>query len=251
MSKRDDLMVVDREAKLYRSHLPLVDKLMRNGRDFLVRETPFMTTLIYDGREIIYTKKSLAFPPSQLWIFRNVNSDATKFAEAVEAGEATFSLPEKHPTNHTNLEYDDTIGEITGTDVNSAYWTIAHQLGVISTRTYEKAGQDYHKVTRLAALAILGRTMAYKQYKGGKILKEPKLLTGNKIIKDFYRAIRYKCYEHMQELAKMLGDDFEAYRTDCIYYRDSPENRQMVYDYLDNQGFTYKQLVFEEPPEIE
>jgi hypothetical protein len=55
----------------------------------------------------------------------------------------------------------------------------------------------------------------------------------------------------MQELAKMLGDDFEAYRTDCIYYRDSPENRQMVYDYLDNQGFTYKQLVFEEPPEID
>ena len=251
MSKKDEMMVVDREAKMYRSHLPLVDKLMRNGRDFFVRETPFMTTLIYDGREIIYTKKSMAFPPSQLWIFRNVNNDAQKFAERVDNGEAPFQMPEKHPTNFTNLEYDDSRGEITGTDVNSAYWTIAHQLGIISTRTYEKAGQDYHKVTRLAALAILGRTMAFKQYKGGKMLKDPKLITGNKIVKDFYRAIRYKCYEHMQELASLLGEDFEAYRTDCIYYRDSPENRQMVYDYLDSQGFNYKQLVFEEPPEIE
>ena len=251
MSKKDEMMVVDREAKMYRSHLPLVDKLMRNGRDFFVRETPFMTTIIYDVREIIYTKKSMAFPPSQLWIFRNVNNDAQKFAERVDKGEAPFQMPEKHPTNFTNLEYDDSRGEITGTDVNSAYWTIAHQLGIISTRTYEKAGQDYHKVTRLAALAILGRTMAFKQYKGGKMLKDPKLITGNKIVKDFYRAIRYKCYEHMQELASLLGEDFEAYRTDCIYYRDSPENRQMVYDYLDSQGFNYKQLVFEEPPEIE
>ena len=188
MSKKDEMMVVDREAKMYRSHLPLVDKLMRNGRDFFVRETPFMTTLIYDGREIIYTKKSMAFPPSQLWIFRNVNNDAQKFAERVDKGEAPFRMPEKHPTNFTNLEYDDSRGEITGTDVNSAYWTIAHQLGIISTRTYEKAGQDYHKVTRLAALAILGRTMAFKQYKGGKMLKDPKLI---ELIREQYRVRGY------------------------------------------------------------
>jgi hypothetical protein len=250
MSKRDDLKVVDRQAKIRHSHVALVNKLMMNKRNFLVRETPFMTTLIYDGREILYTKKEMIFPASQLWIFRNVNSDAKKFAEKVERGEAEFVMPEKHPTNYTNLEYDYSNGIITGTDVNSAYWTIAYQLGIISESTYNKASDAFYKVTRLAALAILGRTTAYKEYKDGKMMKEPKLFVGNKIIKDFYRAIRYKCYQHMQDMGAMLGDDFEAYRTDCIYYRDTEENRQKCYDYLDKHGFAYKQLVFDEPPEI-
>lgn len=48
----------------------------------------------------------------------------------------------------------------------------------------------------------------------------------------------------MGELAIILGNDFEAYRTDCIYYRDTPQNRKKVYDYLDERGFEYKQLVY-------
>jgi hypothetical protein len=247
MTKKDELMLVDSEARVYRSHIPLLNKLKMNKRDFYVRETPFMTTVIYDGREIVYTKKSGMFPASQLWIFRNVNLDANKFAAAVERGDAKFEMPEKHPVNFTNINYDDTKGVITGTDVNSAYWTIAYQMGIIGQSTYEKAGQAYHKVTRLAALAILGRTLAYKQYVGGTLSTEPKIVVGNKIIKDFYRAVRYKCYEHMQAMAEMLGDDFDAYRTDCIYYRDTEENRQKCYDYLDKHNFEYKQLVFEEP----
>jgi hypothetical protein len=47
-------------------------------------------------------------------------------------------------------------------------------------------------------------------------------------------------------MATLLGNDFDAYRTDCIYYRDTEENRKIVYDYLDEHGFNYKQLVFEE-----
>jgi hypothetical protein len=50
----------------------------------------------------------------------------------------------------------------------------------------------------------------------------------------------------MENLSQLLGDDFDAYRTDCIYYRDTPENRKKVYDYLDSHGFYYKQLEFEE-----
>lgn len=247
MSNKQDLMVFDRMAKIRKSPLPLIDKLTRNGRSFMIRETPFMTTLLYDGQEIIYTKKSMVFPPSQLWIFKNVKRDAERFADAVEKGDVEFILPTKHPTNLTNMDYDETKGVITGTDLNSAYWTIAHQMGIIAPTTFVKAGQEYHKVTRLAALAILGRTMSFKQYVDGKVLKEPVLIKANPLIKEFYRAIRYKCYEYMTELANLLGDDFEAYRTDCIYYRDSPENRQLVYDYLDSKSFDYKQLVYDAP----
>jgi hypothetical protein len=44
----------------------------------------------------------------------------------------------------------------------------------------------------------------------------------------------------------MLGGEFDAYRTDCIYYRNTPENITLVHDYLNQHGFFYKQLEFEE-----
>lgn len=50
----------------------------------------------------------------------------------------------------------------------------------------------------------------------------------------------------MNQLAKILGDEFEAYRTDCIYYRDTLDNRKIVHDYLSKNGFDFKQLVYDE-----
>jgi hypothetical protein len=50
----------------------------------------------------------------------------------------------------------------------------------------------------------------------------------------------------MGELAILLGKDFEAYRTDCIYYRDSFDNRTKVYEYLKERHFEFKQLVYDE-----
>ena len=36
------------------------------------------------------------------------------------------------------------------------------------------------------------------------------------------------------------------YRTDCIYYRDTLDNRKIVHDYLFKNGFEFKQLVYDE-----
>jgi hypothetical protein len=40
----------------------------------------------------------------------------------------------------------------------------------------------------------------------------------------------------------MLGKDFIAYKTDCIYYVDTEKNRNLVNDYFDKNDLTYKQL---------
>ena len=56
--------------------------------------------------------------------------------------------------------------------------------------------------------------------------------------------IRYRCYQMMNEIAQILGNEFEAYRTDCIYYRDTKENRELVQNYLKEHGFDFKQLVY-------
>jgi hypothetical protein len=238
--------IVTREMRFGGNPNSLIKLLEKNKRDFLIRETPFLHSIIYDGKEITFTKKNNMFPPNLLWIFKSVRHEAEKHAIKVIQGEAIFEMPNKYPVNLTNNFYDDNIGIITGTDIKSAYWTIARNMGVISNELYVKANKDEHKVVRLAALAILGRNMLYRKYSHGSKETEPIIVEGEKILKDFYKAIRYTCYQHMDTLAKMLGNDFDAYRTDCIYYRDTEANRKLVYDYLDHYGFNYKQLVFDE-----
>jgi hypothetical protein len=41
----------------------------------------------------------------------------------------------------------------------------------------------------------------------------------------------------------MLKDDFESWKTDCIYYRDTPENRKIVHNYFEEREMLFKQLV--------
>lgn len=245
MSKKEALSLFKTRTKVGRDCNALISKLQTNKRDFKVRETAFLTQVIYNNEQITFTKKNDKFPSSQLWIFRVVAMDTQKFVDAVMAGEKEFTIPERKPVNATNIEYDDSFGTITGTDVNSAYWTIAKNLGIISERIHDRVLSDEYKVVRLAALAILGRNIVFKEFKGGEIQKDPFIVTGNDISKNLYKAIRYTCYGHMEAISKLLGDDFDAYRTDCIYYRDTPENRKIVYDYLDQHGFYYKQLEFE------
>jgi hypothetical protein len=50
----------------------------------------------------------------------------------------------------------------------------------------------------------------------------------------------------MATLKKMLGKDFACYKTDCIFYRDTLKNRELVQEYLASHNFTYKQLMEQE-----
>ena len=68
------------------------------------------------------------------------------------------------------------------------------------------------------------------------------------ILHKIYSNIRYTCYAHMMKLAELLGDDFICYKTDCLYYKDTKENRKMVQDFLDSEAMEWKQLVEPENP---
>ena len=245
MAKKEDFNIIERNTKFAKNPQNLIRTLQRNKRDFFLRDTTHMTSLIYDGKEVIFTKKESMFPVNQLWIFNVVRKDALDFANRVEKGEAKFVMPEKYVVNRTNLQYNDSYGSITGTDINAAYWTIAYRLGIISPQTYQRVIGEDTKVVRLAALAILGRDVVYNEYQNGKIMKDKKVVNGSKLLKEFYKAIRYTCYMHMHSLAELLGNDFDAYRTDCIYYRNTDENTRKVYAYLDEHDFYYKQLEYE------
>lgn len=129
-----------------------------------MRETKYLTTVIFDGMEYIYPSKNEdGFNPRMLWLFSVVQSEGKKFL----AKNPEWLMPTKLPVNITNYDYDDSHGQLTGTDINSAYWTIAHQMGVISNATFNKAEDPKYKRVRLAALAILGRNISYTKFKDG------------------------------------------------------------------------------------
>lgn len=241
--KKEFFGIIDTEFQPRKNVGAFVKRLIRDGETFAMRETNYITVVIHNNIEYLYRSRSTnqTFPPNHLWLFQNVRREAEKFIE----NNPNWQPCTKQPVNATNYEYDDSYGNITGTDVSSAYWEIARREGIIGQKTYEKALDDSYKVTRLAALAVLGRKIVYRRFDGGKEITDITHQPLDGRYRDIYRHVRYRCYELMQEMQRLLGNDFEAYRTDCIYYRDTIENRQMIWGYLERLGYKFAQYEFE------
>jgi hypothetical protein len=89
----------------------------------------------------------------------------------------------------------------------------------------------------------MGKPKEYLEIKNGEITKRPVLIEGNVEMENVYKIIRYTCYKYMQDMKRMLKDDFVSYNTDCIYFRDTKENRKMIADYLKSKDLSHKMLV--------
>lgn len=215
-------------------------------QSYFIRSSPDVTSIVVGDKEFLYPQKRL-FSSKQLYIFQAVRRNVKAYLEE----NPDFTAPTAYPTNKTNYHYDDSHGTITGTDINGAYWNIAYMMGFITQKTYESGNKPNMKVARLAALSTLGRQRTYDQYEKGELVGQVTVTANDESMKDIYRAIRYTCYWHMQQMADLLQEDFEAWRTDCIYYRDTPENRQKVHGYLTDHGFIFKQLKYAEKDDSE
>jgi hypothetical protein len=167
-----------------------------------------------------------------------VRNDAKKF---IKEGR-NVKLHKKYPVNEFNETFDKFEFKITATDLNHAYWRIAYNLGIISQNTYNKGLDEDFKTVRLSALSTLGKGKEYFVIKDGKVTDEVVRIGYNEDMDNLYKAIRYTCYKYMQKIKKLLKDDFVCYRTDCVYYVDTPDNRKLVRDYFNEQKMSFKQL---------
>ena len=220
-----------------------VSKLQKAKKSFLLREGTDCCEVIVDGTCYVYST-STRFPISKLFLFNIVRRDAAMFLESHE----NVFLPDEYPTAHYNEDYDDENGSIIGFDINHAYWRIAYNLGIISEKTYSRGLGSDCKAVRLAALSTLGRQKAFKQYKNGERLPEYVVTQAKQEdLTKLYTLIRFSCFEMMFEASKILGDDFDAWKTDCIYFRDTEENRDKMNDFFTKKGLTYKILEFDTP----
>lgn len=224
---------------------PITTSIVSTGSDAYIRYGNF-------SHEIIDGKNTYVFPPDKkkvseiktfrkgMFLFKMVRDNAKAWLKK----HPRFRLPKQYPVNQYKKDYQYLEDKITATDLNNAYWTIAVNMGIISKKTYEKGLEDYigFKTIRLASLSTLGAGKTYYRIKDGEITDDEVNIGSDKRLAEVYKLIRYTCFRYMNDLKVKLGKDFVAYRTDCIYYRDTPENRKMVTDYLKSKSMNFKQL---------
>ena len=219
------------------------DRLLKvlNARNtpFLIKNTSESSEIIYSNTKFVFLH-SKRFPANKLYLFRAVDSDVSKWLK--ERGD--IILPPKHDVTKFNINYDEKEGNITATDLNHAYWRIAYVRGMISEKTYEAGLKDTAKALRLATLSVLGRKKSYTNVVDGKMKGVITLNEGDEKKRMIYKYIRYFCYQMMYELSIKLGDDFDCWKTDCIYYRNTPENIELVHSYFIDKDMEFKQLTF-------
>lgn len=174
-----------------------------------------------------------------MFIFPLVKKDALKYLDK-HAVKKNKWLPSQHFNKNPNLKK-----EIVGTDIDSAYWNIAYNLGIIGENTWQHGQRVPDKNLLLASLSSLGTDKHFNVYKDGKRTKDIFVIKGDDRLKEVYKFIRFTCFKHMRRLAKMLGRDYIAYKTDCIYYIKTKKNIKLVQDYLDSHNLEYKMMTEE------
>ncbi len=217
-------------------------RLVGGKHNFSIRKGSEVNQIIFGKNHYLFATENRNFPKSKLYLFKLVNDDVKKFISQ----NSFIELPPAKKTQEFNLNYDINVGTITGTDLDHAYWRIAYIKQYISKNTYLHGIKDEKsKTIRLATLGVLGTEQKYDRYVNGEYVETYTYRKENKAMKNIYKDIRLTCYYMMYELSLQLGDDFESWNTDCIYYRDTPENRKLVHDFFDMHNMLYKQLTYD------
>jgi hypothetical protein len=218
----------------------ILDLIKMNGGNGYMRKGNFSSEIVWDGKAYVFpsSNENQKSCNKGMFLFGMVRKDAKAF---IKSGKV-LKVPKRYPTNYFNEKFDNLEAKITGTDLNHAYWRIALNLGIISKNTYIKGLDDEFKTLRLAALSTLGKGKDYFVIENGVVTDKVVRIGIDEEMDNLYKAIRYTCYKYMQIIKRMLGKDFLCYRTDCVYYVDSPENRKLVRDYFKKQDVGFKQL---------
>lgn len=231
--------ITDRRV-LHTGHEQFIDRLKRRGTSYYVRQGTECVEVVVDEINFFF-KKEKRFPLHFLYLFGLVRKEAGEWTSQ----KTQIDLPVEHPSVKYNYDFKQGRSKIVGYDVNHAYWRLAKNLGIIRPSTFEKALKPEAKAIRLAALSTMGRSKVYEFYKGGEIFDGKKHITQeDKLLMDAYKLIRLTCFQIMFDASEILGDDFDCWKTDCIYFRDSEENRKTISEFFQDNGLTYKVLEY-------
>lgn len=215
----------------------LMHRLKMTREDALIRVGSFTTDIIWGSRKFIFINPLYPIRKKGAGIFKRVVDDVTIYLETHKV-----RAKKKYPSHFWNPLLKRVRGAITATDIDHAYWRIAFLHEYISFDTYIKGLELEDKSMRLAALANLSSKKEYNLIRNGEITNRTKVIRYDERLHTVYENIRNICFEHMSNLANLLGKDFICYKTDCIYYKDTEKNRLLVQNYMDDVALAWKQL---------
>ncbi len=216
-------------------HLKVAKKFRK---DFKVRQSPNYSEMIFPNAEqkLIFNDKSQF--KNGLFMFGLVKRDVKEYLQK----NGKVYIETTLPVNYSNRNYDKSNKTI-GIDLDHAYWRIAYLNGYITKTTYKKGlDKDIPKAIKLATLSCLGRSRSYDVYKAGVYSHTQSTESNNELI-DLYNNIRQMTYQVMNEISIKLGNDFYCWKTDCIYFKDTKDNRKIAKKIIKqaNIGWKYEE----------
>jgi hypothetical protein len=220
----------------------MYSNLVEGKGDFLIRRGTECNELIFDGNHNVYATENKNFPSNKIFLFNLVSRDVQKFLKT----NPFVELPPKKDVTFYSYTYDLEEGALTGTDLNHAYWRIAYAKGYISKKTYNYGLDDTAKPLRLATLSVLGREKVFEKWEKGEYIESVVIKPKDEQLRMVYADVRYSCFYMMYEISKLLGKDFFCWKTDAIYYRNTPKNIKIVQHYFDERKMQYKQLFYDD-----
>jgi hypothetical protein len=212
----------------------IIENYKQLKKSFKVRESANYIELVTSTGQKIYQNKSKRFTGG-LYLFGMVKKDIKNYLE--ENGEV--EPYEELPVNYINKEFN-YEKDVIGMDINNAYWHVALLKGYITENTYEKGlEKEGLKSIRLASLSSLGKSRIYNCYENGEHTDDEQVKT-NHSLQNVYLDIRYSTYGVMREIAQELGEDFCSWKTDCIFFHDTFNNREKVRAIIESYGLECK-----------
>ena len=167
-----------------------------------------------------------------IFLFNLVNRDVKKFLKT----NPFIELPPKKDVTSYSYTYDLEEGELTGTDLDHAYWRIAFAKGYISKKTYNYGLDDMAKPLRLATLSILGREKVFEKWE-------------NKIADEFtpYKSDEYKFYVNLYLENQYINDIQTEHYIDngclCVY---CTKNRKYIFNCAKNGETQFEKIIHHE-----
>ena len=204
-------------------------------KSFKVRSSANITEIVTSTGVKIYEHKNQRFKEG-LYLFGMVKRDVLNYIAENGSIEPYMELP----VNYANQKFD-YDNNVIGLDIDNAYWSVAKLKGYISKKTYDKGleQKDGMKSIRLSCLSTLGKSRVYNVYEDGIYIGDEKVKEDTEL-QDIYNDVRFSTYGVMLEISELLGEDFCCWKTDCIFFKDTIENRNKATMIIESYGLNCK-----------
>ena len=213
-----------------------IDYLHKNKMPFTVSFTGGKSELSSDLYNSMSLKKN--FDNKEISFMKKVKNHVVKnHISDLFLGAWYKSKDIRYVDVNSKIKKNTTFENVCCLDVNGAYWQTALLLGVITPELYSD-GFKMSKITRLASLGSLAKKTEIYKYDGKNYEFVETVLSLD--TENIWFAICYKFASIMQEVAKLLGNDFYFYWVDGIYFKNTPENIELVKSMFNEKKYECK-----------